>query len=175
MSHRPMTAIEKQQAYLRKIGDVAMPCPNCFQPVNWWDVLRIPREQYDGMKSSIEGPCPHCGAILKDTVPFMGPAYLWAKQEDVGRPPLLEGKRYVFYIDETQKPDPEKGYIPSVVVEGEPGHRPMTGDPAKMQTPWYWGDLATAQKLAAERNARMGYDEKEMAKFILSSMMASRP
>lgn len=97
----------------------------------------------------------------------------WINQNVLQMPPHLNGKRYVFFIDDTQVPNPKGGYIPSIVVEGEAGHRPMTGDPAKLQSPWYWCDLAKAQKSAEEKNAQMGYTQPQVAKIILSSMMAA--
>jgi hypothetical protein len=82
-------------------------------------------------------------------------------------------KPYCYYIDPTQTPHPKHGYIPSIVVEGDPGHYPLTGR-GPLATPWYWGDLKTAQKIAAEQNLRLGVDEDAALRIISSSMAASR-
>ena len=65
----------------------------------------------------------------------------------------------------------ERGCIPSLVVEGESGHRPMTGDATQM--PWYWGDSPEeCAKICAERNAEFGYTKEEVLEIIGSSMRA---
>lgn len=175
MSHRPMTEIERQCEHLRKIGDLKMPCPNCNQAGNWWQVSQVKREEYIG-NSLPDGPCPHCGAILRHAVPFIGPQYQWIKiTEEPTQKPLLSGKRFVYYIPGYQAPDPKRGYIPAIVLEDEPGYWLMTGDPAKLHESWYWGDLATARKIAADRNAKMGYSDTDVARIILASMAAALP
>jgi hypothetical protein len=82
-------------------------------------------------------------------------------------------KPYCYYIDPKQTPHPQHGYIPSIVVEGDPGHYPLAGRGAHA-APWYWGDLETAKKIAAEQNSRLGVDENEALRIIGSSMAASR-
>ena len=76
----------------------------------------------------------------------------------------IEAPRWCFYLPLDQ--DAEHGYVPSVVVEGQPGHRPTT---------WNWGrDLPLAQELTRGRNAAIGITEAEAAEIISSSMAASR-
>jgi hypothetical protein len=82
-------------------------------------------------------------------------------------------KAYCYDIHPTQTPHPQHGYIPSIVVEGDPGHYPLTGR-GEHATPWYWGNLDTAKKIAAEQNLRLGVDEREALRIIGSSMAASR-
>lgn len=82
--------------------------------------------------------------------------------------------RRCFYIPNGQFD--EHGYIPSLVTEGEPGHTPLRGDPAKFQAPWYWGktyESATAN-CAAENLETFGLTEAEAAEIVASSMGASR-
>ena len=147
-----------------------MPCPNCNQACNWWEMSRVKREAHIG-NALPDGPCPHCGAFLRHAVPFIGPQYQWIKVTEAPKQrPLLSGKPFVYYIPENQTPDPKWGYIPAIVVEGEPGYRLLTADPTKLQEPWHWGDLTTARKIAAERNAKMGYSETEVAAIILASI-----
>jgi hypothetical protein len=82
-------------------------------------------------------------------------------------------KAYCYYIDPIQTPHPQHGYTPSIVVEGDPGHYPLTGR-GEHATPWYWGNLDMAEKIAAEQNLRLGVDEREALRIIGSSMAASR-
>jgi len=84
----------------------------------------------------------------------------------------LHGKRWVFYVRESQTPDPERGYIPSIVVENEPGHWPLAGGPKELKTPWYWGDLKTAREIAARENLKMGYNQEQVQAIVDSSMLA---
>ena len=67
----------------------------------------------------------------------------------------------------------EHGYIPSIVVGGDPGHYPMLGN-GEHATPWYWGKtLEQAQEVAREANARRGITELQEAFIIASSMRAN--
>lgn len=83
-------------------------------------------------------------------------------------------KRRCFWIDPSQVPD-EGGYVPSLVVEGEPGHSPMRGDPAKFQSPWYWGKtLVEANSMAIKMNyEQFGLGPSQCNEIVLSSMGAS--
>lgn len=62
-----------------------------------------------------------------------------------------------------------KGFVPSVVTEGEPGHAPLTGNGAFAE-PWYWGDYEAAKAHAALENARLGLTAEDVAKIVASSM-----
>lgn len=84
----------------------------------------------------------------------------------------LERGKYCFWINETQDPSVHGGYVPSLVVENDPGHYPMIGDPRQHQAPWVWGDLETAQRLAKEHNESMGINEERAMQIVASSMRA---
>jgi len=63
-----------------------------------------------------------------------------------------------------------KGYIPSLVIDGEHGHRPLTGQ-GEFAEPWYWGPtLEDAERIAAQKNAEMGISPKEAMQMVLRSM-----
>jgi hypothetical protein len=65
----------------------------------------------------------------------------------------------------------KNGHTPSLVVEGEPGHRPMTGDPS--QLPWYWGKTPEECQARCDAvNKDNGFSEEEVLKIIGSSMRA---
>lgn len=66
----------------------------------------------------------------------------------------------------------EHGFIPSLVTEGEYGHAPLSGDPAKLQSPWYWGTTyEKARELCAKMNREtFKLDEIETANIVASSM-----
>lgn len=66
-----------------------------------------------------------------------------------------------------------RGFVPSVVVEGEAGHHPLTGQ-GELSEPWYWGhDIAKARKLAADLNAKLGLTEDDAHAIFESSIVAS--
>lgn len=86
-----------------------------------------------------------------------------------------EGERYCWYIDPSQDPEEHGGYVPSMVKENESGHYPMTGDPAKLQTPWIWGNTYDEAVATAKReNERLGLTEEDVTLIIVSSMRAGR-
>jgi hypothetical protein len=81
---------------------------------------------------------------------------------------------WCYYIDPTQVPDPEHGYVPSVVTRNEPGHAPLTGNGACAQ-PWYWGKTyPEADRYCVKANEKIGVSPAEAAMIILSSIMASK-
>jgi hypothetical protein len=62
-----------------------------------------------------------------------------------------------------------RGFVPSLVVEGEAGHSPLTGGPGG--TPWYWGmTYEFACQIANEQNARLGVTPEEALDIIASSV-----
>lgn len=70
MSHRPMTVIEKQRAYVEKLASVRYPCPNCHQPLNQSDASATNEQGV--------GECPKCKRGIKVVVPFMAAQpWLW--------------------------------------------------------------------------------------------------
>lgn len=95
-------------------------------------------------------------------------------REYLNREKANRDKRWCFYIPVGDpESNTEHGYIPARVVEGEPGYHLFAGrDPNS--SPWYWGDLETAQKLAREANAKMGLSMEDVAAIVMSSIAASR-
>ena len=82
----------------------------------------------------------------------------------------LSGKRFAYFVQETNY-DEKKGYMALMAVEGETGYYPMSGDPEKLQAPWYWGhDFKLAQKCADQKNAAMGLSKKDAIKIVLGTM-----
>jgi len=81
---------------------------------------------------------------------------------------IIKGRRYCFTILESQKD--ENGYIPSLVIEGEKGHRPMTGN-GLCAAPWYWGKtLKEAEAVADAKNEELGISKEEAFKIVGRSM-----
>ena len=83
--------------------------------------------------------------------------------------------RWCYYISGTQdEAGGTDGFIPSKVIEDEPGHQLMKGDPDELQAPWVWGPsydeaVATADMM----NERMGITKEDAAIIVSSSMAAS--
>ena len=85
---------------------------------------------------------------------------------------LIPGK-YCYYINPDQDTNEHGGYVPSIVVEGEDGHRPLLGN-GPCAAPWVWGtDLKVAQQIAAERNDRIGITPQRATQIVASSMTAT--
>lgn len=81
--------------------------------------------------------------------------------------------RRCYWLDETCIAPDGTGYIPSIVVEGEAGHSPLKGDPAKFQSPWIWGPtIEDAKRQVVEANAEMGIDEQAALEIVASSMFS---
>jgi len=79
----------------------------------------------------------------------------------------LSDGNYCYYIPSSGY-EQGKGWRPSIVIEGQPGHYPNGGGDVE---PWYWGhDYETACKIAADRNAKMGLSEKDVDRIVASSM-----
>lgn len=84
--------------------------------------------------------------------------------------PILEAGRYCYYVPESQDPATHGGYVPSIVIENDPGHYPMMGQ-GEVAAPWVWGKtLDEARSIAAVKNARLGLTQKRVAEIIASSM-----
>ncbi len=63
----------------------------------------------------------------------------------------------------------EKGFIPSIVFEGEKGHNPMTGKGVGA-LPWHWGTtLAGAEEICRRSNEELGLTKEDVNEIILSS------
>lgn len=68
---------------------------------------------------------------------------------------------------------PERGYIPSIVTEGESGHAPLVGRDDDSE-PWYWGTTwEQAQATAASCNADLGLSPEDVDEIMASSIRAS--
>lgn len=82
------------------------------------------------------------------------------------------GPRQCVYVLDSQYVE-GRGYVPSMVTEGEAGHSPLTGK-GELSEPWYWGhDLAKAKQIAAEFNAKLGLTSADVEAIVMSSMVAS--
>lgn len=101
--------------------------------------------------------------------------------------PVTEGRHPGCYTTNRPRPRPRQcfiiqvgqcddaGYIPSLVIEGEPGHQPLSGDPSKLQTPWHWGTTYEAARAeCARQNAALGLSEADVIDIVCSSMGEGR-
>lgn len=78
-------------------------------------------------------------------------------------------KLQCFYINPSQATT-EHGYVPSVVVAGEPGHSPLVGR-GRCSEPWYWGKTLDEAEATCERlNKRDGVSAELASLIVLSSM-----
>ncbi len=81
-------------------------------------------------------------------------------------------KPYCFAIMESER-DPQ-GYVPCVIVEGEPGYSALRGS-GPHATPWYWGTTRdVADELCRKANEELGLTPERVMRITLSSMAASR-
>lgn len=65
-----------------------------------------------------------------------------------------------------------KGFIPSIVTEGEPGHAPLVGS-GDLAEPWFWGETyEEAKAIALEENGKLGLTRDDITEIIASSMRA---
>lgn len=72
---------------------------------------------------------------------------------------------------QTQQVD--RGWVPSVVYEGVPGHFPLT-EAREFTSPWMWRpSLEQAKALAAEANAELGVTPQRATEILLSSIGAA--
>ena len=80
--------------------------------------------------------------------------------------------RQCLIILETQY-DPDHGYIPSLVIENESGHYPMTGR-GPLAEPWYFGKtIQEARATCANYNQRAyGLTDDDCIAITCSSMFA---
>jgi len=68
---------------------------------------------------------------------------------------------------------PERGYVPSVVVEDEAGHSPLVGT-GECSESWFWGMThEQAKKVCDDANRRtFGLDPEEANEIVSSSLAA---
>jgi hypothetical protein len=77
--------------------------------------------------------------------------------------------RQCFYIPEGQFVE-GKGFVPSLVTEGEEGHKPLIGS-GDLSEPWYWGmTYDQAKETCRTENARLGLSEADVLDIITSSI-----
>jgi hypothetical protein len=81
--------------------------------------------------------------------------------------------RTCYYIPPEQRD--ERGFIPSLVTEGEPAHVPFMGN-GRCAEPWHWGQTyPQARDLAAELNLKdFGLDQEQVAAIMISAIRAAR-
>jgi len=78
--------------------------------------------------------------------------------------------RWCYAVFETQRA--ERGYIPSVVTEGEPGHQPLIGRD-DLSEPWYWGQtFEDARSVCEKANAERGISVEDAEHIVASSIAA---
>lgn len=78
----------------------------------------------------------------------------------------LQDGHYCFYVDETMHVE-GKGFRPSIIIEGKPGHYPSGGGDVE---PWYWGhEIEKARAIAWERNQRLGLTSDDVQRILASS------
>lgn len=89
---------------------------------------------------------------------------------------IASGHPYILYVPEDSLVD-GKGYRPSFVFEGVPGHVPNGTWPYNGRVgetcPWFWGfNYATACAIAREQNERLGISVEREAEILQSSLHA---
>ena len=81
---------------------------------------------------------------------------------------LMATRRWCFTIPLVQDHVSQGGYIPSIAIEGMPGHYPLRGDHDK--APWVCGpSLEEAEACADDRNARLGLDRDACVQIVAST------
>jgi hypothetical protein len=78
--------------------------------------------------------------------------------------------RLAYFVDETfMTPN---GIVPAVAEENVPGYSMCIGN-GEFASPWYWGkDIATAQKICDDANAKLGLTPAEARDIVASSIAA---
>jgi hypothetical protein len=70
------------------------------------------------------------------------------------------------------EPYDERGWVPSLVSYGIPGHSPLTGRGEQAQ-PWFWGRTREqALEMAEQENAKLGVTPERAAEIVASSLRA---
>jgi hypothetical protein len=87
---------------------------------------------------------------------------------------IAQGRPWAYWIDASPWKKTGK-WVPSVIVQDVAGHTPMSGDPAKQQQPWYWGDSYLEAKATCDAvNLERGVTEADMVAILFSSLRAQR-
>jgi hypothetical protein len=80
-------------------------------------------------------------------------------------------KPYCFHVYDSQRD--ANGYIPSIVIQGDPAHYPLLGR-GRCATPWYFGTtLEEARAMCDRKNLEMGVSPEFAADIVASSLTAS--
>lgn len=83
---------------------------------------------------------------------------------------MLEAGKFCYYVPADSYNEALGGYVPSLVIENEHGHRPMTGQ-GECSTPWAWGPTYKDAQAACEAvNERMGITPARAVEIVASSM-----
>jgi hypothetical protein len=86
---------------------------------------------------------------------------------------IARGRPWAYWVPAEPWKDTGK-WVPSVIVEGVPGHTPMAGN-GECAQPWYWGDSYLEAKATCDQvNAELGVTEAEMVRILFSSLRAQR-
>lgn len=82
---------------------------------------------------------------------------------------LMATHRWCYTIPLVQDISKHGGYVPSLVIEGEKGHHPMTGN-GDFQAPWVWGKTLTeAQNVCRHVNKKRGISVEDEQKIVAST------
>ena len=81
---------------------------------------------------------------------------------------LMATRRWCYTIPICQDTEATGGYVPSVAIEDESGHFPMSGSDGG--APWIWGKtLHDAESICAEANAKLGLDRDTCLRIVAST------
>lgn len=86
-------------------------------------------------------------------------------------------RRRCYWIDPTQDPGAHDGWVPSLVIENEPGHSPLTGDGNALAAPIVWGQTLDQAEGVCERQNQLQFDlsPKDALLIVMSSIAAGNP
>lgn len=77
--------------------------------------------------------------------------------------------RQCYFIPPGQS-HPTKGFVPSLVTEGEAGHQPLTGR-GELSEPWFWGSTyEEALTVCAKANDDLGLTAADVIAIVESSI-----
>lgn len=87
--------------------------------------------------------------------------------------PQLEPGRFCYIVTEDERTE-DGGYVPSVVVEGDPHRYPLRGN-GPYASPWVWGKtMAEATEVCRHANTeKLGLTADRVAEIVASSLRAS--
>lgn len=77
---------------------------------------------------------------------------------------------YVIPPHTPEQVEKQGGYMPSLVIEGVPGHAPLNGGNHEFALPWVWGPtLEDAEEKCKVLNEQLGLTESVVMDLILKS------